>query len=209
VFVDIGTFFSKMAIVTFGGAYAVLAYVAQEAVQSYGWLQPGEMLNGLGLAETTPGPLILVTEFVGYLAAYRNPGPLGALGAGTLGAALTVWVTFVPCYLWIFLGAPYMEAARENARLSAALSAITAVVVGVILNLAVWFGLHVLFGAVRTVHTGPLRLFVPDLASIDFGALALALFALFALLRLKWDMLKTLALCSALGAAIFLSLLGL
>ncbi|MEX2449348.1 MAG: chromate efflux transporter [Rhodospirillales bacterium] len=206
VFVDIGTFFSKMAVVTFGGAYAVLAYVAQEAVQSYGWLQPGEMLNGLGLAETTPGPLILVTEFVGYLAAYRNPGPLSALGAGTLGAVLTVWVTFVPCYLWIFLGAPYMEAARENTRLSAALSAITAVVVGVILNLAVWFGLHVLFGAVRTVHAGPLRLFVPDLASIDFGALALALFALFALFRLKWDMLKTLALCSALGAAIFLSL---
>jgi chromate transporter len=208
VFVDIGAFFSKMAVVTFGGAYAVLAYVAQEAVQSYGWLRPGEMLNGLGLAETTPGPLILVTEFVGYLAAYRNPGPLGALGAGTLGAALTVWVTFVPCYLWIFLGAPYMEAARENTRLSAALSAITAVVVGVILNLAVWFGLHVLFGAVRTVHAGPLRLFVPDLASIDFGALALALFALFALFRLKWDMLKTLALCSALGAAIFLSLLS-
>ncbi|MEQ8194872.1 MAG: chromate efflux transporter [Rhodospirillales bacterium] len=206
VFVDIGAFFSKMAVVTFGGAYAVLAYVAQEAVQSYGWLQPGEMLNGLGLAETTPGPLILVTEFVGYLAAYRNPGPFGALGAGTLGAFLTVWVTFVPCYLWIFLGAPYMEAARENLRLSAALSAITAVVVGVILNLAVWFGLHVLFAKVQTVQAGPLRLFVPEIASADLGALALALLALFALFRLKWDMLKTLAACAALGAALFLSL---
>jgi chromate transporter len=200
-FVDIGTFFSKMAVVTFGGAYAVLAYVAQEAVQTFGWLNPGEMLNGLGLAETTPGPLILVTEFVGYLAAYRNPGSLDALTAGTIGAFLTVWVTFVPCFLWIFLGAPYMEAARENAKLSAALSAVTAVVVGVILNLAIWFGLHVLFGNVETQTFGPLRLFTPELASIDWGASGLALLALFAMFKLKWGMIQTLTLCSALGAA--------
>ena len=206
VFVDIGTFFSKMAVVTFGGAYAVLAYVAQEAVQSFGWLKPGEMLNGLGLAETTPGPLILVTEFVGYMAAYRNPAPFDALTAGALGAVLTVWVTFVPCFLWIFLGAPYMEAARENEKLSAALSAITAVVVGVILNLAIWFGLHVIFAKVETQNIGPLRLFTPELASIDLGAMALALLALFALFRLKWGMMPTLAVCSALGAALQLSL---
>ncbi|MGA0393080.1 MAG: chromate transporter, partial [Rhodospirillales bacterium] len=182
-------------------AYAVLAYVAQEAVQTFGWLNPGEMLNGLGLAETTPGPLILVTEFVGYLAAYRNPGSLDALTAGTIGAFLTVWVTFVPCFLWIFLGAPYMEAARENTKLSAALSAVTAVVVGVILNLAIWFGLHVLFGNVETQTFGPLRLFTPELASIDWGASGLALLALFAMFKLKWGMIQTLTLCSALGAA--------
>lgn len=206
VFIDIGTFFSKMAVVTFGGAYAVLAYVAQEAVQSFGWLQPGEMLNGLGLAETTPGPLILVTEFVGYMAAYRNPGSFDALTAGTLGAVLTVWVTFVPCFLWIFLGAPYMEAARENTKLSAALSAVTAVVVGVILNLAIWFGLHVLFDKVEIQNIGPLRLFTPELASVDLGAVTLAILALFAMFKLKWNMILTLAVCSALGAAYHLIL---
>jgi chromate transporter len=202
VFVDIGTFFSKMAVVTFGGAYAVLAYVAQEAVQSFGWLQPGEMLNGLGLAESTPGPLILVTEFVGYMAAYRNPGSFDAITAGTLGAILTVWVTFVPCFLWIFLGAPYMEAARKNTKLSAALSSVTAVVVGVILNLAIWFGLHVIFAKVTIQTIGPLRLFTPELSSVDLGALSLAVFALFAMFKLKWNMIVTLAVCSALGAAV-------
>jgi chromate transporter len=191
-----------MAVVTFGGAYAVLAYVAQEAVQSFGWLQPGEMLNGLGLAESTPGPLILVTEFVGYMAAYRNPGSFDAITAGTLGAILTVWVTFVPCFLWIFLGAPYMEAARKNTKLSAALSSVTAVVVGVILNLAIWFGLHVIFAKVTIQTIGPLRLFTPELSSVDLGALSLAVFALFAMFKLKWNMIVTLAVCSALGAAV-------
>ena len=201
VFAQIGLFFSKMAVVTFGGAYAVLAYVAQEAVNHYGWLAPGEMLNGLGLAETTPGPLILVTQFVGFLAAYRAPGALDPMVAGTLGALLTLWVTFVPCFLWIFLGAPYIEALRGRAALSAALSAITAAVVGVILNLAVWFGLHVVFGAVAERHAAGLRLLVPDLATIDPAALVLAALALVAMLRFKVGMIPMLAASAALGAA--------
>ena len=149
VFVAEGVFFSKLAVVTFGGAYAVLAYVAQQAVEVHNWLQPGEMLDGLGLAETTPGPLIMVVQFVGFLGAFRHPGPFDPLLAGVLGAALTTWVTFVPCFLWIFLGAPYVERLRRNRALSAALSAITAAVVGVVLNLAIWFGLHVVFARGR------------------------------------------------------------
>ena len=149
-----GFFFSKMAVVTFGGAYAVLAYVAQQAVENYGWLAPGEMLDGLGMAETTPGPLIMVVQFVGFMGAYRNPGTLDPILAGTLGAALTTWVTFVPCFLWIFLGAPNIEALRGNKALTAALSGITAAVVGVILNLAIWFGLHVIFGEVGEALLG-------------------------------------------------------
>jgi len=172
VFTAEGLFFSKAAVVTFGGAYAVLAYIAQRAVATYGWLLPGEMLDGLGLAETTPGPLIMVVEFVGFLGAYRAPGPFTPLVAGLLGAALTVWVTFVPCFLWIFLGAPYIEALRGRHGLHAALSAITAAVVGVILNLSLWFALHVLFRRVAELHVGPLRLLVPELASVD-GAAAL------------------------------------
>ena len=159
-----------MAVVTFGGAYAVLAYVAQEAVQGFGWLRPGEMLDGLGMAETTPGPLIMVTQFVGFLAAFREPGGLSPLLAGTLGGLLTTWVTFVPCFLWIFLGAPYIEGLRDNRALTAALAAITAAVVGVILNLAVWFALHVIFAEVRTVTAFGLDLDVPVWGSVNWAA---------------------------------------
>src|SRR6185503_5292973 len=163
VFSEIAVFFSKMAVVTFGGAYAVLAYVAQEAVQTYGWLRPGEMLDGLGMAETTPGPLIIVTQFVGFMAGYRHPGALSPLAAGIAGGALTSWVTFTPCFLWIFLGAPVAERLREARALNGALAAITAAVVGVIANLAVWFALHVVFSDVGAVSLGPLRLDWPRL----------------------------------------------
>ena len=206
VFVSISLFFSKMAVVTFGGAYAVLAYVAQQAVESYGWLSAGEMLDGLGLAETTPGPLILVLEFVGYLAAFRHPGPLDPVVAGVLGAMLTVWVTFVPCFLWIFLGAPYIESLRGNKALSAALSAITAAVVGVILNLALWFALHVLFHTVRDLRFGVLRAPVPEWATLDIAALILAAAAIVAMFRFKVGMLPTLAGCAAAGAVTKLAL---
>ena len=145
VFTQIGMFFSKMAVVTFGGAYAVLAYMAQQAVETYGWLKPGEMLDGLGMAETTPGPLIMVVQFVGFMAAYRDPGTLPPLMAGTLGGLLATWMTFVPCFLWIGLGAPFIERLRDNKPLSGALAGITAAVVGVILNLAIWFALHTWF----------------------------------------------------------------
>jgi chromate transporter len=138
-------FFSKMAMVTFGGAYAVLAYVAQQAVEHYGWLRPGEMLDGLGMAETTPGPLIMVLQFVGFMAAFRDPGSLSPMLAGTLGGLLATWVTFTPCFLWIFLGAPFVEKLRGNTALNAALSAITAAVVEVVLNLALWFAIHTVF----------------------------------------------------------------
>ena len=152
VFTKIALFFSKMATVTFGGAYAVLAYMAQEAVAGYGWLQPGEMLDGLALAETTPGPLIQVVQFVGFLAAYRDPGVLNPYVAGTLGALLTVWVTFAPCFLWIFLGAPYVEKLRNNRLMNGALSGITAAVVGVVLNLSLWFGINALFARTGAIH---------------------------------------------------------
>jgi len=201
VYVLEGVFFSKAAVVTFGGAYAVLAYIAQQAVERYGWLRPGEMLDGLGLAESTPGPLIMVVQFVGFMGAYRNPGPLDPLVAGTLGALLTTWVTFVPCFLWIFLGAPYIERLRGNRSLSAALSAITAAVVGVILNLAVWFALHVVFGTV--VETaGPLgaRLLVPEWGSADPAALVIAAGAFAALLRFKVGVLPLLGAAMGAGA---------
>lgn len=185
VFSDIAVFFSQMAVVTFGGAYAVLAYVAQAAVESYGWLAPGEMLDGLGLAETTPGPLIMVTQFVGFLGAYRDPGGLAPVTAGVLGGLLTTWVTFAPCFLWIFLGAPYVERLRHNRALSAALTAITAAVVGVILNLAVWFALHVIFRETTDVTGLGLRVIVPELSSIDWTAAALAAAALLAVFRFK------------------------
>jgi chromate transporter len=194
-----GVFFSKAAVVTFGGAYAVLAYIGQQAVETYGWLRPGEMLDGLGLAETTPGPLIMVVQFVGFLGAYRHPAPFSPLAAGILGAAVTTWVTFVPCFLWIFLGAPYIEALRGNRSLSTALSGITAAVVGVIFNLAVWFSLHTLFGQVAEVHQGPLRLLVPDVRTLDPAALVIAVGAFLALFRWKLGMLKTLAASAAAG----------
>jgi chromate transporter len=174
VFADIGLFFSQMAVVTFGGAYAVLAYVAQAAVDQFGWLRPNEMLDGLGLAETTPGPLIIVTQFVGFLAAYRNAGALDPLLAGTLGALLTTWVTFLPCFVWIFAGAPYVERLRAHRPLAAALSAISAAVVGVVLNLALWFVLHYWFARLLP---GPLALELPDWRSIDWRAVALSVAA--------------------------------
>ncbi|HRE19678.1 MAG TPA: chromate efflux transporter [Rhabdaerophilum sp.] len=206
VFVPIAAFFSKMAVVTFGGAYAVLSYVAQEAVETFRWLRPGEMLDGLALAETTPGPLILVLVYVGFLAAFRDPGPLSPLVSGVIGASLTTWVTFVPCFLWIFLGAPYVERLQRNRALSGALSAVTAAVVGVILNLAIWFGLHVLFREVGKVRLGPLEFAWPHPASLDLTAGGLAALAMVALFRLKLGMVPTLALCGALGYALRLVL---
>ena len=202
VYGPMAVFFSKMAVVTFGGAYAVLAYVAQEAVGALGWLQPGEMLDGLAMAETTPGPLIMVLTFVGFLAAFRDAGGLDPLLAGILGAILTTWVTFVPCFLWIFLGAPYIETVRGNKALGAALSAITAAVVGVILNLAVWFALHAMFGEVREVALGPLRLDLPVLTSLDPWAALLAAGAMVAMFRFHVGMLTTLAGCAVAGAVI-------
>ncbi|MDP6389470.1 MAG: chromate efflux transporter [Alphaproteobacteria bacterium] len=203
VYLQEGLFFSKMAVVTFGGAYAVLAYVAQQAVDNYGWLAPGEMLDGLGMAETTPGPLIMVVQFVGFMGAYRNPGMLDPMTAGILGAMLTTWVTFVPCFLWIFLGAPYIEALRGNRALAAALSAITAAVVGVVLNLAVWFALHVVFGEVEEDAAGAVRLFIPVWSTIDWAALAIAAGALVAMLRFKVGMIATLFVSAALGMVYF------
>ena len=192
-FSQIASFFSKMAVVTFGGAYAVLAYVAQAAVESYAWLRPGEMVDGLALAETTPGPLILVLQYVGFIAAFRDPGGLSPLLAGILGGTLTVWVTFVPCFLWIFLGAPYIEALRGQRLLSTALSAITASVVGVILNLALWFALHVIFAQVAERHIGPLRLWTPQWASIDVVSAGMAIVAMVLVIRFHVGMLSLLA----------------
>ncbi len=205
-FAEIGRFFSLMAAVTFGGAYAVLAYVAQEAVSTYGWLSAGEMLDGLGLAETTPGPLILVLEYVGFLAGFRNPGGLNPYIAGSLGALLTLWVTFAPSFLWIFAGAPYVEKLRGKATLSAALSAITAAVVGVVLNLAIWFAIHVLFAKVETQWLHGVKLLTPTLSSIDWAAAVLSLGAALAMLRFHAGMIATLAGSAALGAAYFLLL---
>ena len=204
VFSEIAVFFSKMAVVTFGGAYAVLAYVAQEAVQTYGWLKPGEMLDGLGMAETTPGPLIIVTQFVGFMGAYRNAAGMDPLTAGVLGGVLTTWVTFVPCFLWIFLGAPFVEALRGAKALNAALAAITAAVVGVILNLAIWFALHVLFAEVAAVRIGPMTLDVPDLASVNLPGLLLSLAAGVAAFRFKVGVIPLLLSCAAAGVAYYL-----
>jgi chromate transporter len=204
VFSAIAVFNSKMAVVTFGGAYAVLAYMAQQAVQQYHWLKPGEMLVGLGFAETTPGPLISVVQFVGFMAAFRQPGALPPAMAGVLGGFLAMWMTFVPPFIWIFLGGPYVEALIGNKSLNAALSAITAAVVGVILNLAVWFSLHTIFAQVRTVGTPILALPVPVLTSIDWPALVLAAGAIVAIFRLRVGMLATFAGCSALGVIYFL-----
>jgi chromate transporter len=206
VFSEIAVFFSKMAVVTFGGAYAVLAYVAQEAVETYGWLQPGEMLDGLGMAETTPGPLIMVTQFVGFLGAFRSPGALNPYVAGVLGGLLTTWVTFTPCFLWIFLGAPYVEALRGNRALSAALATITAAVVGVILNLAVWFGMHVLFREVNEVRwLGPVTVDLPALSSINYASLVLTLAAIVAMFWFRVGMIPVLAACSGAGVLYYLA----
>jgi len=204
VFTRIATFFSQMAVVTFGGAYAVLAYVAQEAVGTYHWLRPGEMLDGLGLAETTPGPLIMVTQFVGFLAAFRDGDMLPPLVAATLGAILTTWVTFMPCFLWIFAGAPFVEGLRGNRALSGALGAITAAVVGVILNLALWFAIHTLFRSVQRVDLAGFAFELPVLSSLHVPALLLATGAAVAVFRFKAGMIPTLLVTSAAGVVLYL-----
>jgi chromate transporter len=191
-FSQIALFFSKMALVTFGGAYAVLAYVAQQAVEHYHWLQPREMLDGLGMAETTPGPLIMVLQFVGFMAAYRDPGSLPPMLAATLGGLLATWVTFTPCFLWIFVGAPYIETLRGNKGLAGALSAITAAVVGVILNLSIWFALHTLFRETTPVRSFGLSFDMPQLSSIDVPGLVLAIAAATAVFRFNLGMLTVL-----------------
>lgn len=201
-FGPIATFFSKMAMLTFGGAYAVLSWVGQAAVEHYHWLSPTEMLDGLGLAESTPGPLIMVTQYVGFLGAFRQPGGLSPLLAGTLGGLLTTWVTFVPCFLWIFAGAPFVERLRSNRALAAALSAITAAVVGVILNLALWFALHYWFGVLGEAAIGPVHLPIPDLGSIDMAALLLSAAALVAILRFKLGIFTVLGGCAVAGLLI-------
>jgi chromate transporter len=200
-------FFSKAAMVTFGGAYSVLAYIQQEAVHRYGWLLPGQMVDGLALAETTPGPLILVTQFVGYLGAYRHPGALAPATAGALGAAVTVWATFAPCFLWIFLGAPYIERLRRERRLAAALAAITAAVVGVILSLAVWLTLHSLFHQVGEIALWGAHLPWPDPRSLDLVALALATAIFVGLRRWSWPIPWVVAGAAAVG--LLLHVLGL
>ncbi len=202
IFPSLAVFFSKMAVVTFGGAYAVLAYVAEAAVGTFHWLTPGQMLDGLAMAETTPGPLILVLTYVGFLAAYGQSVGLPALAGGLLGAALVTWVTFVPCFLWIFLGAPYIEKLRGNRRLAGGLAAITAAVVGVILNLALFLGLHVLFRDVGALDWGLLRPSWPVWSTVDPWAVALAAVAALALLRFRLGVVPVLGLCCALGLAI-------
>jgi chromate transporter len=205
VFSQIALFFSKMAMVTFGGAYAVLAYVAQQAVEHYHWVQPREMLDGLGMAETTPGPLIMVLQFVGFMAAYRDPGALSPMLAGTLGGLLATWVTFTPCFLWIFLGAPFIETMRGNKGLAGALTAITAAVVGVILNLSVWFALHTVFRDTMPVRSFGLSFDRPVLSSMDLPAFMLAIAAATAIFRFNVGMLTVLAGSCAAGIVLRLS----
>jgi len=202
VFSQIALFFSKMALVTFGGAYAVLAYVAQQAVEHYHWLQPREMLDGLGMAETTPGPLIMVLQFVGFMAAFRDPGTLSPMLAATLGGLLATWVTFIPCFLWIFLGAPYIETLRGNKGLAGALTAITAAVVGVILNLSIWFALHTLFRKTTPFRSFGMSFDMPDWSSLDIAAFVLAAAAATAIFRLNIGMLWVLAGSCAAGVAL-------
>jgi chromate transporter len=199
VFTQEAVLFSKSAVVTFGGAYAVLAYIAQQAVSGYGWLRPGEMLTGLGMAETTPGPLIMVVQFVGFMAAYRNPGVLDPIAAGVLGSAVATWVTFAPCFFFIFVGAPFIERLRGNRSLTSALSAITAAVVGVVLNLAVWFTINTAFARVDEVRRWGVRLLNPDLVSINLPAVAITLLAVLAVFKFKISVLKMLLVCAGLG----------
>ncbi len=203
VFSAIAVFFSKMAALSFGGAYAVLSWVAQEAVAARGWLAPGEMLDALGLAETTPGPLILVVEFVGFLAAWREAGGLDPLAAGLLGAGLALWATFAPCFLFIFAGAPHVERLRGRPGLQAALAGVTAAVVGVIANLSAWFALNVLFAAGARLQAGPVSVWLPAPASLDPKALALAVLAAAALFGLRLGAFRTLALAALAGLALF------
>jgi chromate transporter len=201
VYTQQGMFFSGTALVTFGGAYAVLAYVAQKAVETYHWLAPGEMVRGLALAETTPGPLIMVVQFVAFLGAFRDPGTLDPWAAAVIASLLTTWVTFVPCFLFIFVGAPYVERLRGNKSLSAALTGITAAVVGVIANLAVYFATATLFEESREFEAGPLRLDVPVLTSMQPVALVIGAIAMVLIFKLKWSVLRTLGVCALLGLA--------
>ena len=196
---ELGVFFSKLAVVTFGGAYAVLAYLGQDVVGHYGWLTAGEMMDGLGLAETTPGPLILVNEFVGFLATYRE----GGIWHGLLGAVVTLWATFVPCFLWIFVGAPYIEWIGSQTRLRGALTAITAAVVGVILNLTIWFALHVFFTKVVAEKHGPLVLWLPDLNSIDWRIIGLSILCAGLMFKFHWGIARVLVFSSLGGLALF------
>ena len=201
VLVSIGLFFSKLAVVSFGGAYALLAYMAQQAVETHHWMTAAEMVDGLGLAETTPGPLILVTQFVGFLAGFRDAAPFSPVTMGILGAAMTTWVTFTPSMLWIFAGAPFVEQLRANKKLSGALAAITAAVVGVILNLTVWFALHVLFGNVAERHTGWLRWYAFDLLALDLRAASLAVIAGILAFRFHRSLIEVVVVMAALGIA--------
>ena len=196
--IDISLFFSKLAVVTFGGAYAVLAYLGQDVVTQHGWLSAGEMMDGLGLAETTPGPLILVNEFVGFLAAFRE----GGVWYGLLAAVVTLWATFVPCFLWIFVGAPYIDWIGAQSRLRGALTAITAAVVGVILNLSIWFALHVFFNDVTLQVYGPFALWQPELSSLDWRVIALTLLAALLLFRFHWSVSRVLVLSSLSGVCL-------
>jgi chromate transporter len=196
---EIGLFFSQLAVVTFGGAYAVLTYMAQEAVESFGWLAAGEMADGLGLAETTPGPLIMVTQFVGYLAAFRAPEPFTPVVAGTLGALLTTWVTFAPCFLWIFAFAPWMDHLRRVPALAGGLASVTAAVVGVIANLGLWFTLHVLFAQLTDIGLGPLQLQWPEWATFDWRAGLIAASAFAMIFGLRWGLVATLAAAASMG----------
>jgi chromate transporter len=202
VFVDQGVFFGGMALVTFGGAYAVLSYVAQAAVQTYGWLTAGEMVRGLALAETTPGPLIMVVQFVAFLGAYRDPGSLDPWVAGVLASLLVVWMTFVPCFVFIFLGAPYVERLRGSRPLAAALTGVTAAVVGVIANLALFFAVHTLFTETRTVDWGPVDLLVPVWSSYVWESFLIAVIAMVLAFRFRWSVLKVLGACALLGLAL-------
>ncbi len=203
IFTQQGLFFSQSALVTFGGAYSVLAYISQQAVETYHWLQPGEMLDGLGLAETTPGPLIQVVQFVGFIGAFRNAGPLDPVLAGVLASLLVTWVTFVPSFLFIFTGAPYIEHLRGNKSLTAALSAITAAVVGVILNLGTWFSLHTLFKTIKDMEYGWINIPMPDLMSLDGWAFSITVIAFYLYFKLKWSMLKTLGCCVIIGVLVY------
>ncbi|NGP54784.1 chromate efflux transporter [Thioalkalivibrio sp. XN8] len=203
---QVGLFFSQVAVVSFGGAYAVLAYVAQHAVEAQGWLSPAEMVDGLGLAETTPGPLIQVLQFVAFLAAWRDAVPFDPLLAGLLASIVATWVTFVPCFLWVFTGAPWIERLLYQPRLAGAMAGVGAAVVGAVLNLSLWFGLHVLFRSIEASYAGPVRLLLPDPATLDLAALAFAVVALALLAWRGWSMLAVLGL--AVGAGVVLSLSG-
>ncbi len=203
IYSEVVIFFSKMAVVSFGGAYAVLAYVAQEGVSTYAWLTPAEMLDGLGMAETTPGPLIQVVQFVGYLGGYRDAGSISPLMSGLFAAVLTTWVTFIPCFLWIFVGAPYVETLRKNQQISATLTAVTAAVVGVILNLAVWFTTHALFDSTSPVSVFGLGVEFPDLSSVDIAQSVLCLLAIVMTFWFKVKTFPLLLICALTGMAIF------